>query len=529
MLRKKLLFTYFFIFSITLSISQNKVATTTDENGKISFIKTSNNDYKSLENETTNLNALFTLDWSNDDFNISNHPAVDSWNPRLDVGDNGTIYTVYNDNHTNGLQKIMFRKKEVEGEWSNTIFVDTGGEIGSRNNHFPAIAVSQNNDVHVVYNVWAYENARNYIGYSYYNSSTETWSDGVELSEAGGSVNHTISHHDIYTTNENLPVVLWGYDFRENLVNEEVYIKYFDGANWSSDIIVSTPSDGLNAYKPYIKSIGNNKAMIIFMEDINASEKELRYRIYDETTHELSNISTIPTVSTDFLKYDLVKNENGDILISTIHNLSNPWRDVFNIIIYDESTDTFTLSEFSYEHAAIGPNSLSAAIDCYSDEDCAIVYTDYWNEQNVYMEFSLASGYGETLVINEQNPSIDNIINCKFDLYGNLHVLWNDLRFDTGGGYIEREVFYEVGINEDLHINDINFSEIKIYPNPSNGTFFINSNLSSYTIEVLDILGRLIQTTKATGNTTIHLTTSGFYYFRFNNNEINFVKKVMVK
>ena len=76
---------------------------------------------------------------------------------------------------------------------------------------------------------------------------------------------------------------------------------------------------------------------------------------------------------------------------------------------------------------------------------------------------------------------------------------------------------------------DNDFSEIKIYPNPSNGSFNINSNLSSYNIEVLDVLGRLIQTTKATGNTTIHLNSSGLYYLRFNNNEISFVKKVLVK
>ncbi len=528
MLRKIFIFTFVFIFSVTLSISQNKIGITTDENGKTSFSKTSNNDYKSLENETNILNAVYTLDWSNDDFNISNHPAVDSWDPRLDVGNNGTVYAVYNDNHTNGLQKIMFRKKEAGGEWSNAIFVDTGGEIGSRNNHFPAISVSPNNDIHVIYNVWAFEDVRNYIGYSYYNSSTDTWSDGVELSEAGGSVNHFNSHHDIYSTDENLPVILWGYDYRENLVNEEVYMKYFDGTNWSSDIIVSTSSDGLNAYDPYIKSMGNNKAMIIFLEDINASEKELKYRIYDETTHELSSISTIPTVSADFLKYDLVKNENGDILIATIHNLSGPWRDIFNMIIYDESTDTFTLSEFNYEHATAGPNSLNADIDCFLDEDCAIIFADHLNEQNVYMNFSLASGYGETLVINEQDPYF-NKINCQFDLFGNLHVLWNDLRFDPGEGYLEREVFYEVGINEDLGVNDTNFSEIKIYPNPSNGTFFINTNLSSYTLEIFDVLGRLIKTKKATENTNIHLTTSGLYFLQFNTNEISFVKKIMVK
>ena len=129
------------------------------------------------------------LDWSLPDFNLSDNPGEDSWDVRLATEGND-VYVVYNDNHTNGLQKIMYRKKINDDEWSEAIFVDAGGEIGARNNHFPAIDAAPNGDLHVAYNVWAFENTRNYIGYSHYDAGTDTWVDGVKISDLNGTVDH---------------------------------------------------------------------------------------------------------------------------------------------------------------------------------------------------------------------------------------------------------------------------------------------------------------------------------------------------
>src|SRR5690554_507333 len=148
------------IFS-TMFYAQNPISIEIDENGKTFFKHRSA--LEKTSQQTNNVPEALMLDWSSPDVNISENQYVDSWNTRMAVHPNGNAYVVYNDNHPNGLQKIMFRKSVEGGGWSDAFFVDAGGEIGERNNHFPSIAVSPNGDLHVSYNVWAYENVRNYV------------------------------------------------------------------------------------------------------------------------------------------------------------------------------------------------------------------------------------------------------------------------------------------------------------------------------------------------------------------------------
>ena len=56
-------------------------------------------------------------------------------------------------------------------------------------------------------------------------------------------------------------------------------MKYFDGTAWSSDIPVSDITDAQDAGFPHIKSIGNNKGMILYSEKVASSNTELRYKI----------------------------------------------------------------------------------------------------------------------------------------------------------------------------------------------------------------------------------------------------------
>ncbi len=169
------------ILSTTVLFSQSNKSENfvTDEYGKIYYSNIDSNDqsvfsnYKQLKSKPLYLTSII---WNNQDYDISENPTVDSWDPRIDVGLDGTIYVVYNDNHSGtGLQKIMFRKKIPSGDWTEPDYIDKGGEIGTRNNHFPALAVSPNGDIHAIYNVWAYENTRNYIAYSFYDASEDLW------------------------------------------------------------------------------------------------------------------------------------------------------------------------------------------------------------------------------------------------------------------------------------------------------------------------------------------------------------------
>lgn len=522
-MKNNLLFTALTISS--LCFSQISGVYETDQNGKLFF---QGLQVQPSPSQSSHSLLELNIDWSGEDFNLSENPAVDSWDVRLDVGSGGEVYVVYNDNHTNGLQKIMFRKK-TDDQWSEPVFVDTGSEIGARNNHFPSIAVSPNGDLHVSYNVWAFENVRNYIGYSYYNAAANQWSEGVKISDLGGTVNHFTSYHDIYSTDDNLPVVVWGYDFRENQTNEEIYMTYFDGDNWSADVAVSDVSDGFDAGFPNIGSIGGNKAMIVYSETINGGNMELKYRVYDEVTHQLGAPKTITSQNIYSNNYRLVTTETGEVMVLTIYKATGPDRDVMNVFNYDANSDLFELSPHTFEVAANAGGLMKRIdMDCKSGGECGIVFTDFLAHTNSFMEYNASSGFGLPLIINEQNPGFDAPF-MKFDNNGNVHVVWSDYRFDDGQGFDEREVFYEMGRNLNMNTYEYVRNPISIYPNPTNGVFTIDTE-ESYKIQILDLSGNLLQERFISGVTKINSTLpQGVYIVKFHNEKGTQAKKLLVK
>lgn len=524
MTRKLLLCAPF--FSMGLVIAQTPGIYSTDADGKIYF----SNVEKEMKNDgkTRGTNDL-QLDWTTPDVNISENPTKDSWDPRMDVHPSGNAYVVYSDNHANGLQKIMFRKKVGNDPWSTPIFIDKGGEIGQRNNHFGAIAVSPNGDLHATYNVWAYENVRNYIGYSYYNAATDVWSDGVKISDANGTVNHTSGRHAIYSTDDNLPVVAWGYDFRENQVNEEIYMKYFDGTTWSADIPVSDVTDNLDAGYPHFKSIGNNQGMIVYSEKISGGNTQLKYRIYDETTHSLSapNIITDDNIGT--FNYTLATSPSGRVMVLTVHKENGPGRDVLQLYEYDRAGDSFAISTHIFEDVSSTAGFKRIAMDCNNGDDCAVIFTDIFAENVSVVEYNPIDGFGSSAVIVDEDPGWEEPT-CLFDDQGDLHVVWNDYRFDDGQGWDEREVFYKIGKNVMIGIGDVqNKSQISVYPNPSKGSFFIDTQ-DVYNLEIFDVLGRKILSKKISGKTQMNdVLSTGTYFLHFSNENVKMVKKLLVE
>ncbi len=516
------------LFSMFLVSAQTPGNYTTDADGKIYF-SSENIERSPIETQESRGIATLDLDWSSPDFDISNNPTIDSWDPRMDVHESGNSYVVYSDNHSNGLQKIMFRKKIGTAEWTTPIFIDKGGEIGGRNNHYGAIAVSPNGDLHATYNVWAYENVRNYIGYSYYNAATDVWSNGVKISEENGTVNHTSGRHAIYSTTDNYPVVAWGYDFRANQVNEEIYMKFFDGTSWSSDIPVSDMTDNMDAGYPFFKSIGNNKGMIIYSEKKSSGPTELKYRVFDETTHNLSTAQVITDDNIGTFNYTLATSLSGEVRVLTVHKKNGPARDVVQLYEYDIAADSFSLSTQKFEDASSTAGFKRIAMDCNSDDDCALIYTDIFAESISFLPYNKTDGFGTPQVIVDQNPSWEEPV-CKFDTRGDLHLVWNDMRFNDGQGWDEREVFYKLGKNRLVGIDEFqNKAVINVYPNPSKGSFNIDTN-DSFKVEIFDVLGRKVLSQNISGNTEMNnVLTSGTYLLRFSNENSSMVKKLLVE
>lgn len=492
-----------------------------DENGRLNF-----NKIQSDSNHHWDSNGFgpadLELDWSSPDFDVSNNPSVDSWDTHLAISPDNTVNIVYNDNHSNGLQKIMYRKKTGDN-WSDPIYVDTGSEIGGRNNHMPVISAAPNGDLHVIYTVWAYSNFRNYMGYSHYDATNDTWSEGVKISDVEGTIEMN-GINALYSTEDSQPVAIWGYDNREDTNVEEIYMTYFDGENWSDDIAVSQLSDGLSAFGPAVTGIGNQKAIIFYREYTGGSSNELRYRIYDEVSHELSDPKVVDLGGIQPVYYLPLLYHDGKANILFTYKAGG--QEYVKIAEYDSDSDSFLVKDDSKQFP---DNTLRRyGWDCNQDGDCGIIFTDFVSEKISYMAYSPDSGFSDALTIVNQDPQIDPPF-AGFDSFGNLHISWSDLRFDTGGAFMHREIFYKEGKNLNMGVNDISNAEIQFYPNPSNGKFTIQTDRPGV-IELFDMNGRKLENRRIQKITNFDLSLpDGVYVLKFNDGKQIQTRKLLIK
>jgi hypothetical protein len=65
-----------------------------------------------------------------------------------------------------------------------------------------------------------------------------------------------------------------------------------------------------------------------------------------------------------------------------------------------------------------------------------------------------------------------------------------------------------------LGIDDQNFTNISIYPNPTNNTLFISGNESPITVAIYNVLGKEVLSIKNTNNINVQALPSGVYVIR---------------
>lgn len=520
----------FFIFYTGICFSQVDKNFQTDKDGRTTYTPTSHSsDQKN--NYFKPYYAEFPFDWG-EEVGISNHPTFDSWDPRMTLDAEGNVYIVYNDNTTEsdfGLQKVLLRKKMGDGEWTEAIIVDQGEEVGERNNHKPAIEVSPNGDLHVIYSVWSYLNGRDHLGYSRYNAATDTWEEGIKISDIEGTIDHTMGRPHIVCTQDNLPVAVWDYDNRNN-GNENIYLTYFDGEKWSEDIPVSDISTNHNNGFVAMKGLTEQKSMIVFSEHIEGIEWHLKCRVYDKNTHALSPIKTIATEHILGNNYTLATTDSGSGKVLVIYkNDSN--QDIMKVYNYDPSIDSFEVSSHSYIMDTDLPQLVKTiSMDCLDNGECAIVYTNLDSETVNYIGYNDEDGFKNNEVLVNENPYLDPATTI-FDPEGNLNIVWSDLRNSDSPDVLHRDVFYKEGINRNLDIDKISKENIQIYPNPSTGIFTINTHSqNTYKVKIFDILGELVDVKSINGTAQIEENLApGTYFLHLKNGRQITVKKLIIE
>ena len=83
-------------------------------------------------------------------------------------------------------------------------------------------------------------------------------------------------------------------------------------------------------------------------------------------------------------------------------------------------------------------------------------------------------------------------------------------------------------LHDNAAVNDLDQNNIELYPNPSNGTFFINVN-GSYNVEVFDVTGKVVKSQIINNKGVVSLDNQGLYIVKFSNENETLIKKVIVK
>ena len=447
--------------------------------------------------------------WENE-INISNNEGEDSRYPRMCVGNDGTIYAVFTERgyQSQGYaanQKIVFAKKEVGENWTEQIVIDENG-YPSKNNSISAIAVDEDNNIHVVFLSWAFENWRNVMVYTKFDNDTQTWLTPVEISTGGGSIYDTHQIQIVLSDTGN-PLVIWGEDNRIDENTEKVYGTYFDGSTWSADILISG-DDTLGAVQPVVEKIDENKAMIVYKKEVlnEADSLQLEYGFFDFNNNTFSSFSSIPnTKTTKYLsgynfdiEYAPIGSQNNLFLAHWTHEypVEGNLTDKINIINYNINNNTFLLSEHELSFS-ISSSLYKKTINlaCNSESELSVIYNSTQTHNIEVSNYNNNTGFSISETISTDPSTVsNNYPSVQFNPDNKLCIVFTDERNYTGSGYIERDVFFREGTNIFTKITTKKTNnKFSIYPNPANTYLQITGISSQYrNIRIYDITGKLV-------------------------------------
>ena len=155
--------------------------------------------------------------------------------------------------------------------------------------------------------------------------------------------------------------------------------------------------------------------------------------------------------------------------------------------------------------------------ECYEVGDNYYIYL-FFNEAisdyfvNEYY-FYVSGGEIQSVNMDTFDPtkviiSLNNVTSSSFIV--NVFEMW-----DLNGNYAEN-IFYQFDCDFDINIIEFDNS-YNIFPNPTNGLFYINLYENVNYVCIYDIQGKLIFSEKfSKGHSLINLNKSGFYYVEIN-------------
>lgn len=212
-------------------------------------------------------------------------------------------------------------------------------------------------------------------------------------------------------------------------------------------------------------------------------------------------------------------------------------------------TSSFTVANYNATTAGIGKKSTLESNNYYITPQCSFsldyAYNTLNDNGNTFadtLDISISTNCGQSFqsIYRKGGNQLKTTTSSNTVRFKPTSTEWSNIQLDLSS-YQNKEAIFRItnisGYGNDLFIdnlniksnfvtglgNDINSNQISIFPNPSNGKMQIIGTYEN-DIEVFDLVGKLITTTKATNN-EIDLTSlkSGIYLLKINNQSIKII------
>ncbi len=115
---------------------------------------------------------------------------------------------------------------------------------------------------------------------------------------------------------------------------------------------------------------------------------------------------------------------------------------------------------------------------------------------------------------------------------GDVYILAEDCDLTTPStyasiGYAANHLVMNIWGQVSTTVENLN-NNISVYPNPSNGLFNLTVN-GTYSLDVIDITGKVIESRIINNNTTVEINNAGMYFLKLTNGTQVSVERVIVK
>ncbi len=184
------------------------------------------------------------------------------------------------------------------------------------------------------------------------------------------------------------------------------------------------------------------------------------------------------------------------------------------------------VDDITSEIASLYIDDIQPIITCPENQTVTATESNYYTVAGTEFDLiSIEDNCEINSIINNYNSS-ETLLNETFEL-GTYTITWTVTDVNENIS----ECSFDIIVNQFSNIGAVANQEIKLYPNPSNGTFTIQNNeLQIKNIEIIDITGKVIQNQQfVVPNSQFSIKEKGIYFIKLQTENKILTQKIIIQ